>query len=70
MLSLYNVFGYKIYFWMNENNEPIHVHICKGNPTPNSTKVWITQYGGVITVNKSRIPKRDLVKLEQFIITN
>ena len=29
--------GYKIYFWSNENNEPIHFHIAKGNPTENDT---------------------------------
>ena len=69
MPSLYNVFGYKIYFWTNENNEPIHVHVCKGKPSPNATKIWITQYGGTIAVNSSRIPKKDLVKIEQFIIT-
>ncbi|MEG1947917.1 MAG: DUF4160 domain-containing protein, partial [Lachnospiraceae bacterium] len=22
--------GYKIFFWSNENNEPIHIHIAKG----------------------------------------
>ena len=28
-----NVIGYKIYFWSNENNEPIHIHISKGKLT-------------------------------------
>lgn len=37
--SLFIASGYKIYFWSNENNEPIHVHISKGNPTSNSTKI-------------------------------
>ncbi|MFR9196976.1 DUF4160 domain-containing protein [Blautia hydrogenotrophica] len=33
---------YWIYFWTNESKplEPIHVHIAKGSPTANSTKVW------------------------------
>ena len=69
MPSLYNVFGYKVYFWSNEGNEPLHVHVCKGNPSPNATKCWITSGGGVVTINSSRIPKKDLVKIEQFIIT-
>ena len=69
MPSLYNIMGYKIYFWMNENNEPIHVHVCKGKPSPNSTKIWITQYGGVYSVNTSKIPRKDLAKIEQFVIT-
>ncbi|MBR2744592.1 MAG: DUF4160 domain-containing protein [Clostridia bacterium] len=32
-----------MYFWSNENNEPVHVHISKEKPTLNSTKVWLTQ---------------------------
>lgn len=27
MPNLFTVSGYKIYFWANENDEPIHVHI-------------------------------------------
>lgn len=60
--------GYKIYFWSNENNEPIHVHVSKGNPSQNSTKVWLTQAGGCILANnKSRIPNSDLNKLLSII---
>ena len=31
MPQLMTLFGYKVYFWSNENNplEPIHVHISK-----------------------------------------
>lgn len=28
------VSGYTVYFWSNENDEPIHVHVAKGKPTP------------------------------------
>lgn len=69
MPSLYNVFGYKVYFWANEGNEPLHVHVCKGNPSPKATKIWITCGGGLITINSSRVPKKDLAKIEQFIVT-
>ena len=62
------VIGYKIYFWSNENNELIHVHISKGNLTQNSTKVWLTEAGGCILCNnKSRIPSNDLNKLLSII---
>ena len=55
------VIGYKIYFWTNENDEPIHVHISKGNPSANATKVWLTQSGGcVVCHNKSHIPEKEL----------
>ena len=62
------VIGYKIYFWSNENNEPIHVHISKGRLTQNSTKVWLTKAGGCILCNnKSGIPNKDLNKLLSII---
>lgn len=62
------VIGYKIYFWSNENNEPIHVHISKGKLTQNSTKVWLTKAGGCILCNnKSRISSSDLNKLLSII---
>ena len=68
MPSLFTVSGYKIYFWSNENNEPIHVHVSKGQPVPNSTKIWLTRNGGcVLADNKSRIPASELNKLMEFI---
>ncbi|MBO6308929.1 MAG: DUF4160 domain-containing protein [Oribacterium sp.] len=48
MPSLFNIGSYKVYFWANENNEPIHVHISKGQPSPGSTKIWLTKNGGCI----------------------
>lgn len=71
MPNIFTVFGYKIYFWSNENGEPVHVHICKGKPTANATKYWLTSAGGTLQANNnSRIPKNDLVKLERFIEAN
>jgi len=59
--NIVELMGYKVYFWANENHEPIHVHISKGRPTKNSTKIWLTKTGGcVVANNKSRIPERDL----------
>jgi hypothetical protein len=51
--SLFQIGSYRIFFWSNENNEPIHVHIGKGKPTPNATKIWITAAGGCIVANNS-----------------
>lgn len=51
MPNLFTVSGYKIYFWSNEDGEPIHVHISKGKPFPNSTKIWLTKKGGCILAN-------------------
>lgn len=43
--SLFEQYGYKIFFWSNENNEPIHVHVAQGTPHGNSTKIWLTKSG-------------------------
>ena len=60
--------GYKIYFWSNENDEPIHIHISKGRLTENSTKIWLTKSGGCIVANNnSKIPEHELNKLLNII---
>ena len=62
------VIGYKIYFWANENGEPVHVHVSKGTPRMNSTKIWLTKAGSCILANnKSKIPQKDLNKLLDII---
>ena len=66
--NLFRVGGYLIFFWSNENREPIHVHIAKGKPSPNSTKVWLTSSGQCIVANNgSRIPQSDLNELLDII---
>ena len=68
MPNLFTVCGYKIYFWSNENDEPLHVHISKGKPSPSATKVWLTSGGGCILAhNGSRIPEMELQTLLEFI---
>lgn len=66
--SLFMVSGYKVYFWSNENNDPIHVHVSKGKPTSNGTKIWLTKTGGcILASNGSGISKRELNELMEFI---
>lgn len=68
MPSIFRVGKYLIYFWSNENDEPIHVHIGTGKPSANSTKVWMTRAGGcVLDNNKSRIPQNELNELLDII---
>lgn len=56
--------GYKIYFWSNENEEPIHFHATKGDPNNNDTKFWLLQNGSIkLAHNKSHIPEKDLSKI-------
>ena len=64
MPSIFSVGGYRVFFWSNENDEPVHVHICKGKPSPNATKVWLTSKGKcVVSNNNSRIPTTELNEL-------
>lgn len=63
MPKLFMILGYAIFFWSNENDplEPVHVHVAKGVPGPNATKIWITEKGGCIVANNnSHIPSRVL----------
>lgn len=49
--------SYKVFFWVHENDEPIHFHIAEGPPSANSTKVWILADGSFLLANNnSRIP--------------
>ena len=44
------------------------MHISKGKPTQNSTKVWLTKAGGCIVAdNKSKIPQNELNDLLDII---
>ena len=66
--KLFMVSGYSVYFWSNENNEPIHVHVAKGKPTPNATKIWLTKSGGcILASNGSKISNKELNELMEFI---
>ena len=66
--SLFRIGGYLVYFWSNENFEPIHVHIAKGKPSPNATKVWLTASGGCIVANNSsKIPQQELNEMLEII---
>ena len=69
MPKLFMVSGYSVYFWSDENNEPIHVHVAKGKPIPNATKIWLTKSGGcILASNGSKISNKELNELMEFII--
>ena len=70
MPQVFVILGYIVYFWSNENDEPIHVHVCKGSPQKDATKVWITDDGPVLEHNKSKIPKKDLKRILAWIAMN
>ena len=68
MPNLFYVSGYRVFFWSNENGEPIHVHVCKGKPSMSATKLWLTRSGGcIVASNNSNIPPKELAELCEFI---
>lgn len=60
---------YIIFFWSNEANEPIHVHVCEGSPHADATKIWLD---GMVRLahNKSKIPMRDLNIIMRWLAAN
>ena len=71
MPKLFEIYGYIISIWSNENNEPIHVHISKWRPSENSTKVWILSNGNVMLANnKSKINNKELQNIMKVIRAN
>lgn len=70
MPQIFRMGEYWIYFWTNENKpvEPIHVHIAKGKPSENATKVWITSAGKCLLCNNnSRIPSHTLRNIMRMV---
>jgi len=70
MPQIFKIGSYVVYFWANEGKplEPIHVHVQKGIPSANATKIWITKGGKCILCNNdSRIPNRILRNIMDVI---
>lgn len=70
MPQIFRIGSYWIYFWTNENEplEPIHVHVSKGNPSPNATKIWITKAGKCyLCNNNSQIPAHTLRNIMRML---
>ena len=71
MPKLYRIGQYVVFFWSNENDEPIHVHICIGNANASATKIWLTKNGDCIVAhNKTKIPRSDLNEIMESVKTN
>lgn len=70
MPQIFRIGEYWIYFWTNENEplEPVHIHVAKGAPTANATKIWITSTGHCLLCNNnSRIPNHTLRNIMRMI---
>ena len=70
MPQIFRIGSYLIYFWANEGKplEPVHVHVAKGAPSENATKIWITRAGKCFLCNNnSRIPLKTLKNISEII---
>lgn len=70
MPQVFRIGPYVVYFWANENEplEPIHVHVSQGEPSANSTKIWITKAGKcILSNNASKIPPKALRSIMDIV---
>lgn len=68
--ALLDFIGYSFFFWSNGNGEPPHIHVCKGKPSKNATKLWVRDDEIVLEHNNANIPSRDLKKIQMYISLN
>ncbi len=73
--ALRDFLGLSFFFWSNEENgnglEPIHIHIARGKPTANATKVWLKQNGTIeLCHNESHLNEKELSKSLEYIKAN
>ena len=69
--TLFEIYGYRVFFWSNETGEPVHVHVCKGKPTANATKIWLPpESNPILATNNSNIPDKELKRILKMIALN
>ena len=70
MPQVFKIGAFLVYFWANEGKplEPVHVHVSKGIPSENSTKIWITKTGKCLLCNNSSsVPQKTLKNIMEII---
>ena len=61
---------YTIFIWTNDH-EPVHVHVCKGSPHENATKIIVPADGSLyVEHNKDKIPNKDMKTILRWIAQN
>lgn len=71
MPTIFELYGCKVFFWSNENNEPVNVQVAKGKQSADATKIWLpSESNSVLAHNNSRIPQKDLTRLMKAIAHN
>lgn len=71
MPNYFTYAGFKLYFWSNESEEPIHVHVSKGRPSSASTKFWLLSNGEpLLANNKAELSQKEIKLISRFISAN
>ena len=74
----FSLFGFRFFFFNNEYSgnelEPIHIHVCKGDPVHGAPKWWVG-YNKIKNCRLDNIKnygfkKSDIPKIEQAIYDN
>jgi len=73
--ALRDFLGMSFFFWPNESSgntlEPIHIHVSKGKPSPNATKLWLLQSGNVeLCHNGSQLSEIELARAIEYVKIN
>lgn len=72
---LLDFLGLCFFFWSNEFSgsgmtEPIHIHVARGKPTRDATKIWITRDGVDLCHNNSKLSKSELSNALAYVSAN
>lgn len=71
MPNVFTFDKYSIYFWSNEGNEPIHVHVAVKRASKLSAKFWILEDGTVkLANNHAGFSEHELKPISEFIAAN
>jgi hypothetical protein len=67
--------GLCFFFWSNEKSgqslEPVHIHVSRGTPSQNSTKIWLKPDGNVeIAYNNGELSASELSSAMEYIKAN
>ncbi|MCL2109705.1 MAG: DUF4160 domain-containing protein [Oscillospiraceae bacterium] len=68
--KLFEVGRYAVFFWSNEEGEPIHVHVSIKRPSTVSAKIWLTEDGGFIVAENDIIPRSNISTLLNILRDN
>ncbi len=76
----FKVMEFTFFFWSNEYHksgvlEPVHIHVCVGNPSPDAPKWWvgaekISRADDNMNLKSYGIKPSDLKTIERLILKN